>query len=108
MIGFKWISPRSTGYTHCSIEDLSITRSLPNLNVISPADSFETTKAISAALKSNLSSYIRLTGGTNNPIIYDKDYEFIIGKAVTIMEGKDIAIISTGTMVSESLKAYSE
>ena len=96
------------GYTHCSIEDLSIIRSLPNLNLISPADSLETIKAIDAALKSDLSTYIRITGSTNNPIIYDKDYEFNLGESVTLKKGKDVALIATGTMVSETLKAYDE
>jgi|TARA_B100002003_G_C14146243_1_gene551141 transketolase len=96
------------GYTHCSIEDLSIIRSLPNLNIISPADSLETTKAIDAALKSNQSTYIRITGSTNNPIVYDNDYEFNLGESVTLKKGKDVALIATGPMVSESLKAYNE
>ena len=96
------------GYTHCSIEDLSIIRSLPNLNIISPADSLETTKAIDAALKSDRSTYIRITGSANNPIIYDKDYEFNLGESITLKKGKDVALIATGTMVSESLKACNE
>ena len=94
------------GYTHCSIEDLSIMRSLPNLNVISPADSLETVKAIDAAIKDEKSSYIRVTGTTNNPIIYDADYEFKLGKSVTLKKGKKIALLATGTMVNEALNAH--
>lgn len=94
------------GYTHCSIEDLSIMRSLPNLNVISPADSLETVKAIDAAIKGKNSSYIRVTGTTNNPIIYDEDYKFVLGKSITLKKGEDVAILATGTMVKEALNAY--
>ena len=94
------------GYTHCSIEDLSIMRSLPNLNVISPADSLETVKAIDASIKEKNSSYIRVTGTTNNPIVYDEDYEFKLGKSVILKQGKKIALLATGTMVKEALNAH--
>lgn len=93
------------GYTHCCIEDIAILRSLPNITILSPSDSLETVKSIDAALKNNQSTYIRITGGTNNPIVYEEDYKFSIGDAVTLREGKDIAIIATGTMVYESLEA---
>ena len=68
------------GFTHCSIEDIGVLRSIPNLTIISPADALETAKAIEASIKHDRSVYIRLTGGSNNPIVYDKDYEFEIGK----------------------------
>tara|TARA_B100002051_G_C16386606_1_gene463150 strand:- start:3 stop:662 length:660 start_codon:yes stop_codon:yes gene_type:complete len=93
------------GYTHCCIEDIAILRSLPNITILSPCDSLETVKSIDAALKNDQSTYIRITGGVNNPIVYDEDYKFNIGEAVTLREGKEIAIIATGTMVYESLEA---
>ena len=49
--------------------------------------------------------YIRLTGSSNNPIVNKSDYNFEIGKAITLKNGKDVTIFSTGTMVYESLKA---
>ena len=49
--------------------------------------------------------YIRLTGAANNPIVYTEDYDYIIGKAITLREGSDITIIANGTMVYESLEA---
>ena len=91
------------GYTHCCIEDLGILRSIPNLTIISPADSGETVKSVLASLKNKNSVYIRLTGGANNDQIYKEDYDFEIGKAITLQEGKDIAIIATGTMVKVAL-----
>ena len=50
-------------------------------------------------------TYVRLTGVSNNPIVYEKDYEFKIGKSITLKEGKDITIFSSGAMVYQSLKA---
>ena len=64
----------------------------------------ETVKALQAAVKSENSSYLRLTGSSNNPIVYNKDYEFKIGKSITLKEGKDIAIFCAGAMVSHCLE----
>jgi len=91
------------GYTHCCIEDLGILRSIPNLTIISPADSGETVKSVLASLKNKNSVYIRLTGGANNDQIYKEDYDFEIGKSITLQEGRDIAIFATGTMVKVAL-----
>ena len=93
------------GYTHCSIEDLSIMRSIPNMCVISPADCGETAKAVFATSKYNKPTYIRLTGGSNNQIVYNDDYDFEIGKPVLIKDGEDIVIFATGTMVYNSIEA---
>jgi transketolase len=93
------------GYTHCCIEDVGILRSIPGITIISPADSLETVKALQAAIKSKNSSYLRLTGASNNPIVYDKNYEFKIGKSITLKHGKDITIFCAGAMVYQSLKA---
>ena len=68
------------GFTHCSIEDIGVLRSIPNLTIISPADCGETAKSIYAAIKHKNSVYIRLTGGSNNRSVFLKDYEFKIGK----------------------------
>jgi len=92
------------GYTHCCIEDIGILRSIPGITIISPADSLETVKALEAAVKSENSTYLRLTGASNNPIIYNKDYNFEIGKSITLKEGKDIIIFSSGAMVYQSLE----
>ena len=93
------------GTTHYGIEDISAIRGIPNITITSPADSTETVKTVIAASTFNGPLYIRLTGVMNNPIVYRSDYNFEIGKAVSLKEGKDVAIIATGTMVAESIKA---
>ena len=93
------------GYTHCCIEDVGVLRSIPGMTIISPADSLETVKALRAAVKSENPSYLRLTGTSNNPIVYNQDYEFKIGKSITLKEGKDITIFCAGSMVYQSLEA---
>ena len=93
------------GYTHCCIEDVGILRSIPGIIIISPADSLETVKALETAVKSEAPTYLRLTGSSNNPIIYNQDYEFKIGKSITLREGIDITIFCAGAMVHKSLEA---
>ena len=92
------------GATHVSIEDVSLMRALPNITVISPADCTEIIKAILAAAETPDPTYIRLTGSMNTPIVYKEDYQFEIGKAIKIQEGEDVAIIATGSMVSQAQK----
>ena len=93
------------GYTHCCIEDVGILRSIPGITIISPADSLETVKALEAAVKSENPTYLRLTGSSNNPIVYNKDYEFEIGKSITLKEGKVITFFCVGAMVHQCLEA---
>lgn len=93
------------GYTHCSIEDVGVLRSIPNLKIICPSDTLETIKALKASIEDNTSCYIRLTGGSNTPIINTQDYDFSIGKAIKLMEGKDVIIIGCGVILNEGLQA---
>ena len=90
------------GFTHCSIEDVAVLRSIPNISIVSPADGAETVKALFASINYKQSVYIRLTGASNNPIVYNEDYNFEIGKSIKLKEGKDITIFATGSMVSVS------
>ena len=93
------------GFTHACIEDVGAIRSIPNIDIISPADSFETVKALESAIKSKNSTYIRLTGSSNNPIVYTKDYDFQIGSSVELLKGEDITIFSAGATVFQCLEA---
>ena len=91
------------GYTHCCIEDIGALRSIPNLDIISPADTTELAKTLVEFYNSKNSIYIRLTGGSNIPLIFDNDYKFKLGKSKTLKKGDDVAIISTGTMLKTAL-----
>ena len=93
------------GYTHCCIEDIGAMKSIPNITIISPSDSLETLKAIDASLNNKESTYIRVTGGTNNPIINSEDYSFEIGKPIELIKGSDITIFSNGAILDEAVKA---
>ncbi len=92
------------GNTHCSIEDIGVLRSIPNLSIECPADCVELVKALESAVYNRQATYIRMPEGTPLPSIYEKDFEFSIGKANILKEGKDIAIIANGRCVDTALK----
>lgn len=93
------------GVSHWAVEDIAYIRAIPNITILSPADSLEAIKAIKAAADIQGPVYVRLSGGANVPIVYDNDYDFQVGKAITLRDGIDTAIVATGMMVNESLKA---
>lgn len=93
------------GNTHYGLEDLAIMRTIPNMTVLSPADCTETVKAVQAAAEHNGPVYIRLTGVPGQPPVYKEDFAYKIGKAIVHSEGTDVAIIATGTMVYEAIRA---
>ena len=92
------------GATAQCLEDFAITRVLPNILVISPADAIETEKATRAMVDICGPVYMRL-GRTPFPIITKNSDPFVVGKANTLREGKNLTIVATGLLVSESLKA---
>lgn len=93
------------GNTHYAVEDISVVRAMPNITLLSPADGLEIVKATLASAEMHGPVYIRLTGGANNPVVYHEDYDYKVGKAVTLAEGDDIAIFATGSMVATALGA---
>jgi transketolase len=94
-----------SGNTHYSMEDLAITRVIPNIVILSPADATEAIKIAIASAHHTGPVYIRLTGGLNSPMVYKEDYDFKIGKAVVLKDNGEITIFATGTMVYNALKA---
>ncbi len=92
------------GNTHYGLEDIALTRTIPNMTVISPADCVETYKVIEALKNYIGPCYVRLTGVNGTPNAFKENYEFKIGKAIQMTEGEDIAVIATGTMVYEAMR----
>ena len=88
---------------HCS-EDFALMRVLPNMTVICPADAVETEKVIREIVKHKGPVYIRLARA-KFPLIFDNNYKFEIGRANMLRDGGDLAIISVGVTVFQSLKA---
>jgi len=92
------------GASHQANEDIAIMRALPNLTVIVPADGIETKKAVYAIAEYDGPVYMRL-GRSGVPVIFDDSYEFKIGKAIVMREGKDVTLFACGIMTAASLEA---
>ena len=82
-------------------------RVLPGMTVLSPCDAHATEALLRAAAALNGPTYTRL-GRLPVPLVYPEDVKMEIGKGYTLRDGDDIAIITTGLMVAESLKAADE
>jgi transketolase len=92
------------GASHQSLEDISMMRSLPNMVVVSPADDVETRQATWAIADWPGPVYMRL-GRYPVPRLFDEGYRFEIGKAATLREGNDVALLATGHMTWKALEA---
>lgn len=101
------VSYGTLGPTHHSIVDLAIMRSLPNMTVISPADPLETRKATIEMMKIDGPVYLRL-GKNGEPNLFNKDYKFEIGKGIKLIDGHDITLVSTGSILGLSLEIAKE
>ena len=101
------ISVGEDGASHQCCEDIALMRSIPGMVIINPADDIEARAAVFAAAKHDGPVYMRF-GRLAVPRIFDEDYKFEIGKAVTLKEGSDVTIIATGLMVNEALMAAEE
>lgn len=93
------------GNTHYTIEDISMVRAIPNIFILSPADAGAAVKMFEEALNSRKAVYIRLTGNLNCPIVYKEDVDFKLGGSNCVIEGEDVTIFATGTMVNHAVKA---
>ncbi|WJH32714.1 transketolase family protein [Paenibacillus sp. CC-CFT747] len=100
------VSYGALGMSHHSVQDIAVARAIPGLSVILPADRHETKRMTEALVNHVGGVYVRIG---RNPVedVYDsEDYEFLIGKAVTMREGTDITIIAAGETVRVALDAH--
>ena len=98
------ISIGEDGPSQMAIEDLSLACSLPGFTVLSPADEVSMKALIRAAAAHSGPVYIR-AGRPKVPLIYQPGQTFTIGKAEELLAGTDLAIIATGLMVAEAIRA---
>jgi len=91
------------GASHQALEDVAITRCLPNLVVIVPADYIEAQKALTAIVAHQGPCYLRLTR-QNTPIFTNAKSIFKIGQANILQKGQDITLIACGPLVYDALQ----
>jgi transketolase len=98
------LSDFGDGKTHQAVEDAALMRALPNMTVLSPADSIEVEKMMDCLLDWKGPVYIRINRN-DIPFVYPPDEPYSIGKVTMLREGSHVAIFATGIMVSRSLEA---
>jgi transketolase len=99
------ISLGVAGGTHHALEDLALMRSLPSMTVIVPADVDEAYRATLATLDIDGPVYLRLGGRVEEPPVSDAEAPFRLGKAATLRQGNDVAIIACGALVEMAVRA---
>jgi transketolase len=92
------------GPTHHSIEDLSWTRAIDNLNVLVPADPAQTRAAVRWAVENPGPLYLRVPR-FKVPEVTPEDAPLAPGAAITLTDGDDVTIIAVGSMVARALEA---
>ena len=98
------VSYGSLGSTHHSLHDLAVLQAIHNLDIVVPADNFETREAILAAINYPRPIYIRF-GKKPMPDLHAPGTRFEIGKAIIIRQGSDINFIASGETVSVAVQA---
>ena len=97
----------TTGYgpSHQATEDIAMFRGMPNLTIIDPCDAHEIEQIVPAICAHRGPVYMRLLRG-NVPLVLDEyDYQFELGKAKLLRDGRDALVISTGFMTMRALEA---
>jgi transketolase len=101
------IATGEDGASHQMSEDISLMSSIPGMVVLSPSDYFSAKSVLRAAYKYNGYVYVRLVR-PSSPTIYSGEFDYEIGNAIKLREGKDISIISTGLPVHHAVKVSLE
>jgi transketolase len=107
--GHAGFSNGGDGGTHQALEDIAITRCLPNLTVVSPADSFQAYDATLAIGQMDGPAYLRISRAAPYHSVSEREStkreQFHLGKAQVLKGGRDITLIATGLMVNEAILA---
>ncbi len=93
------------GMTHYSVEDITLAKTMPNLNIISPSDPIQVKKAIAYAIENKNPTYIRISR-SGEPKLFEESID--ISKPTYLKKGHKKAIIFHGSIVDEVLKARQE
>lgn len=87
------------GVSHHTTEELGMLRTIPNLTVCAPGDPIETKFITTHLCNTSKPGYIRL-GKAGEPIVHSNNLDFEFGKILTVIDGNETAVLSTGSMLS--------
>lgn len=103
--GLSGLSGDTDGVTHQGTEDIGIVRTIPNMNLLCPADAVSAKAFVKIAADIEGPVYLRLGRGAT-PVIYEENQVFEFGKAIKVREyGKCAAVIACGPCVGEAALA---
>ncbi len=102
--GYAGLFTARTGKTHQEVSDLAVMRAMPHLTVVAPADGVECRQVMRVATASPGPWYVRLVRDPT-PTFFGDDYVFVPGRVITLREGSDLTIFSTGTQSIRALEA---
>ena len=93
------------GPSHQATEDLALFRAMPNMTVIDPCDAREIEQAVPAIAAHHGPVYMRLLRGQVPVVLDEYGYQFELGKAKLIRDGRDVLIIASGLLTMRALEA---
>jgi transketolase len=96
----------TTGYgpSHQATEDLALMRAMPNMMVIDPCDAHEIAQAVPAIAAHDGPVYLRLLRG-NVPLVLDEyGYQFELGRAKRLTDGREVLLVSSGLLTMRALE----
>lgn len=102
--GYAGLFTGQAGKTHQIVDDVSIMRAMPNMVVVSPCDDTEAREVLRWSIAYDGPVYIRLMRDATQRL-FDDEYAFHFGKAVTVREGRDVTLMSTGAQTSRVVDA---
>ena len=100
--GYAGLLTGMTGKTHQMFDDVAIMRSLPKMMVFAPADEEEVSQLIRAVAAVDHPAYVQITREPEK-VLFGDDYRFEIGRGVTVRDGSDATLVSTG---AQSARVY--
>lgn len=98
------ISPGEDGPSQMSVEDVALACALGGFTVVVPADAASTRALTKAVIAHDGPVYMR-TGRPNAPVVYETEPDVALGRAITVRDGRDVAVVANGLMVAEALEA---
>ena len=98
------LSDSRDGPTHHAITDLAVMRAMPNLSVVVPADAQEAAAAVACVARHQGPVYLRLSRA-EVPDVFQPGQELVLGKGSVLREGRHVAIVNCGVLLSRCLQA---
>lgn len=102
--GYAGLSDFADGASHQSVMDIAVMRAMPNMTVICPGDAGATEELLRQAITSQGPVYFRLSRD-EVPRYSIESGRIRIGRAIRRRDGKDIAVVSTGSALEDAMRA---